>query len=224
MTLGELIKEYRENHKISMETFSNMTGISKGYISMLEKNKNPRTGKPITPSLAIIKSVAGAMKLDVNSIIQALDNKLAENNDLDALMSIYDNIYPIETQKIPLIGEIACGQPIVANEDWEGYIAAGTNIKADYCLKCKGDSMINARIYDGDIVFIRQQPTVENGEIAAVVIDDEVTLKRVYFYPKENTVMLQAENPSYKPLIYSGSDVDRVKILGKAVAFQGDIK
>ncbi len=110
------------------------------------------------------------------------------------------------------------------SEEWEGSIEAGSNLKVDYCLRCKGDSMINARIFDGDIVFIKQQPVVENGEIAAVIIEDEVTLKRVYFYPEENTVMLQPENPRYRPLIYSGSDLERIRILGKAIAFHSDIK
>lgn len=83
-----------------------------------------------------------------------------------------------------LLGEIACGEPIWADEDRESYVMADTDIKADFCLTAKGDSMINARIYDGDVVFIKQMPMVENGEIAAVIIDNEATLKRVYYYPE----------------------------------------
>lgn len=136
----------------------------------------------------------------------------------------FDNIFPIELKKFPLLGEIACGEPIFCDEDRESYILAGSDIRADFCLKCKGDSMINARIYDGDIVFIRKQDIVDNGEIAAVVIDDEATLKRVYYDRDKNVVTLVAENPKYTPMIYSGSDLDQIHVLGKAIAFQSDVR
>lgn len=128
---------------------------------------------------------------------------------------------------VPLIGTIACGTPILANENVEMDIPLPDNIMADFCLRCKGDSMINARIFDGDVVFIRQQPTVENGQIAAVLIDDtadvaDATLKRVYIY--EDKIMLGAENPQYKPLIYVGEQMNSVRIIGRAVAFLSGIK
>ena len=136
----------------------------------------------------------------------------------------YDNIFPIEKKKFPLLGEIACGKPIFADEDKESYIEAGTDIKADFCLKAKGDSMINARILDGDLVFIRQQPIVDNGEIAAVIIEDEATLKRVYYYPEQGKLILNPENPKYEPLVYVKEELDQIRILGKAVAFQSVVK
>ena len=122
-----------------------------------------------------------------------------------------------------MLGDIACGEPIYANEDRESYVLAGTDIDADFCLKAKGDSMIGARIYDGDIVFIKKQNIVDNGEIAAVVIDDEATLKRVYYERDKNRLTLQAENPKYRPLTYEGEELDHIHILGKAIAFQSDI-
>ena len=87
--------------------------------------------------------------------------------------------------------------------------------------------MINARIYDGDIVFIRKQPSVENGEIAAVLIDDmadvaETTLKRVYIY--DNKIILSAENTNYEPFVYVGEEMNNVRIVGKAVAFLSTVK
>jgi repressor LexA len=130
-----------------------------------------------------------------------------------------DNILKIEKRKIPLIGKIAAGVPIFAEENLEYYIEAGTNINADFCLKVKGDSMINARINDGDIVFIKKQPDVDNGEIAAVLINDEATLKRIY--KKENEVILTAENPAYTPIIYN--EFKEIRILGKVIAFQSEI-
>lgn len=101
---------------------------------------------------------------------------------------------------------------------------AGADIKADFCLIARGDSMINARIHNGDIVFIRRQPEVNNGEIAAVVIEDEATLKRVFYYKDENIISLNAENPAYKPMIYRAEELDTIFILGKAVAFQSDVE
>ncbi len=135
-----------------------------------------------------------------------------------------DNIFPISTKRIPLLGEIACGEPIYADEDRESYIVAGTELKADFCLWAKGDSMIGARILDGDIVFIRQQETVENGEIAAVIIENEATLKRVYYYQEKNLLILKAENPAYQDFVYTNEELNNIRILGKAVAFQSDVK
>ena len=100
---------------------------------------------------------------------------------------------------------------------------AGTDINADFCLKAKGDSMIGARILDGDIVFIKEAPMVNNGEIAGVIIGDQATLKRVYYYPEKGKLILQAENPKYEPLVYIGEELNEIRILGKAVAFQSDI-
>lgn len=132
-------------------------------------------------------------------------------------------IQPISTKKLPLLGKIACGEPIYADEDRESYVEIGTDIHADFCLKATGDSMINARIYDGDIVFIRKQPMVDNGEIAAVIIDDEATLKRVEYIRDKNIVMLKPENPKYETMVYSKDELSKVRIIGKAIAFQSDI-
>ena len=99
----------------------------------------------------------------------------------------------------------------------------GMDIKADFCLKCKGDSMINARIHDGDIVFIRKQDVVANGEIAAIIIEDEATLKRFYYYKEQNMVILKPENSKYEDIVLMGEQLEKVKVLGKAVAFQSDV-
>lgn len=149
-------------------------------------------------------------------------------NKLD--YSKISNIMPLpykEGRTVPLIGSIACGTPILADENIEKEVMLPEDISADFCLRCKGDSMINARIYDGDIVFIRKQPMVENGEIAAVLIDEmadvsEATLKRVYIY--EDKIMLIAENPAYPPMVYSNEDMNSVRIAGKAVAFLSRVK
>jgi len=121
-----------------------------------------------------------------------------------------------------MLGEIACGHPCFASEDFTTYVELNADVAADFVLRAKGDSMINARIYDGDIVFIKSQPDVENGQIAAVIIDDEATLKRVY---KQNDfITLQSENPAYPPFVITKSSTKNVRIIGKAIAFQGNLK
>ena len=133
------------------------------------------------------------------------------------------NIIPMpEMRKIPLIGTIACGEPILAEEHIEEYIDIPKHIAADFALTCKGDSMINARIFDGDVVYIRRQDTVEKGEIAAVLIDGEATLKRVQLF--EDHISLEPENPQYRPLVYWNEGMNNVRILGKAVAFTSAIR
>lgn len=134
-------------------------------------------------------------------------------------LATYDNVFPVNLKRFPVLGEIACGEPIWANEDRENYVMADMDIHADFCLIAKGDSMINARINNGDIVFIREMPIVENGEIAAVIIGDEATLKRWYYYREENKLMLVAENPKYPPLVYINEELDTIRCLGKAVYF-----
>ena len=118
----------------------------------------------------------------------------------------------------PRLGSIACGEPILAEQNIEGYDAVPDYINCDFTLVCKGDSMIGARIHDGDIVCIKQQPEVENGQIAAVQVgEDSATLKRVRFM--ENGIALWPENPAYEPLIFTGGDVAKVRILGLATHF-----
>ena len=132
----------------------------------------------------------------------------------------YTNVMPVSVKQLPVLGDIACGMPIYAEERHESFVNVADKLDADFCLKAHGDSMTGARIYDGDVVFIRSQSTVENGEIAAVIINDEATLKRVYYYPNEGKLVLSPENPRYAPLVYVGRELEAVKIIGKAVAFQ----
>lgn len=225
MTLGDIIKEYRTSHKMSMDAFAEKSGISKAYISILEKNKRPQTGKPVAPSIQCIKQAADGMDMDFNVLFSKIDSDVTINNnaELKNNLKTYDDIFPLSVKKFPLLGEIACGEPIFANEDRESYVLAGTDINADFCLKAKGDSMIGARILDGDIVFIKKMSIVDNGDIAAVAVDDEVLLKRFEYAREENILALHSENPRYKTIRYTGEQLDHIRVLGKAVAFQSDI-
>ena len=120
-------------------------------------------------------------------------------------------------KKIPLIGSIACGEPITAEQNIEKMVDVPEYIRCDFSLTCHGDSMVDAGIHDKDVVYIRIQPEVENGEIAAVRIDGEATLKRVYYNP--GTLTLMPANPAYAPMIYTGSQLEEVHIEGKAVGW-----
>ncbi|MEG1508881.1 MAG: XRE family transcriptional regulator [Clostridia bacterium] len=157
-----------------------------------------------------------------NTSVDVLLGRPINENQIDIFQ--YENIAPICKRRIPMIGTIACGVPKYADEDKESYVECGTNIQADFCLKALGDSMTGARINSGDIVFCRKQDAVNNGEIAAIIIGDEATLKRVYFYPKTAKLVLQAENPAFEPFVYVGEELNEIHIIGKAVAFQSDVK
>ena len=205
------IEQRRKELGLTLEEVGKAVGVSKSTVKKWETGYINNMKSDKIALLANVLQISPLEFLDIKTEGNMIENK-------------YDNIFPIETHKIPLLGEIACGEPIFAGEDKERYVEAGTNIKADFCLKAKGDSMINARIHDGDIVFIRSQEMVENGEIAAVIIDDEATLKRLYYYPEKGQLILNPENTAYSPLVYIGEDLNKIRILGKAIAFQSDIK
>lgn len=218
MTLGEIIKAYRSDHQMSMDAFAERSGISKAYISLLEKNQHPKTGKPIVPSLVILKQAADGMNMNFDVLLKMVDGYV----DLSTNIPSYPNIRPITTKTFPLFDGIAAGEPRLMPDGITLYVDASIEIQADFVLKVHGDSMTGARINDGDYVFIRQQPEVENGEIAAVAIGDEATLKRFYKYG--DMVVLRAENPEYKEMTYAGENLGQIRVLGKAVAFQSDVR
>ena len=216
MTVGEKIREARLKKGYSQAELAELLG----YKSRSSINKIEVEGRDI-PRSSIVKF---AKVLDVTpAYLMGWED---EPNPTEYEQSIYDqfdNIYPVKLKQFPLLGKIACGEPIYADEDHESYVSADEDIKADFCLRASGDSMINAEIYDGDIVFIRKQPVVDNGEIAAVIIDDEATLKRVYFDKEHERLQLIAENPAYAPLVYTAQELENVRILGKAIALMRNL-
>lgn len=124
------------------------------------------------------------------------------------------------TKKVPILGDVACGVPIYADETYDDYIEVDEDIKVDFALRTKGDSMIGDNIVDGDIVLVKKVSMVEPHEIAVVVINDEATLKRVRYDRKNNIVMLEASNPNVPVKLYVGEELERINILGKAVLLQ----
>lgn len=226
MTIGDVILSYRKKHGISQREFSKLCGLSNGSISILEKGINPKTKENIVPTLSTLNNLAKGMGITINTLIEMVDDlpislvdeivPYSSNNIENA--SKYDNILAVKKVKLPILGEIACGQPIYAEEQHEIYIDVENNYGANFCLKAKGESMLNAGISDGDIVLIKEMKIVNNGEIAAVIIGDDATLKRVYYYPDKGKLILTPENPNYEPLVYIGEEINDISILGKAVA------
>ena len=133
------------------------------------------------------------------------------------------NLFPMPGGRlIPLIGTIACGEPILAEENEGEKAFLPSHMDADFALRCKGDSMIGANIMDGDLVYIKQTSDIQNGAIYAVLIDDmecEATLKHVYFDREEKILTITADNPHFAPKTFTGSAVDRIRIIGRAVGF-----
>ena len=216
---NDRLKQLRGESEMSQKQLAQMIGVSKSSVNMYERGERE-------PGIETLESIADTFNVDMDYLLGKSKVKRKESLTLmfDSSQASVKNIFPIEKKKIPLLGEIACGKPIFANEERESYVVSGTDICADFCLKARGDSMIGARILDGDIVFIKRTDTVNNGEIAAVIIEDEATLKRVYYYPDKGKLVLNSENPQYEPLVYVGDELNQIHILGKAVAFQSDVR
>lgn len=206
MNIGDIMRVRRQELGLTLEEVGDYVGVGKSTVRKWEHGdiENMKRDK-----IALLSKI---LKLSPLTFITG-----------EVEYGTPDNIIPLpKTRKIPLLGTIACGEPILAAENIEALINADENLNADFALRCKGDSMINARIFDGDIVYIREQPDVEDGEIAAVLIGEEATLKRVYKYPSK--VVLRPENPLYDDMIYSKEEMNEVRILGKAVAFLSAVR
>lgn len=203
MEIGERIKQLRERMGLTLEQVGEYVGVNKATVQRYE-----------TGEIDIKRNVA---------------IKLAEvlHSDPAYIMgwapALPDNVIPMpNTRRVPRVGAIACGTPILAEQNIEDYDEVPDWVKCDYTLVCKGDSMIGARIHDGDIVCIKQADEVENGQIAAVMVDgEEATLKRVRF--QDGSIVLWPENPAYAPMVFSGKDMARVRIIGLATHLIGKI-
>lgn len=217
--IGNRIKQAREDKGFTQEELGRALGLNKSTVQRYETAKIEKIKLPVIEAMAQILNVNPEWLSDKTTVRTEYNTIKESNRDIDILMSRFNNIKPIQLKRFPLLGDIACGEPIFADEDKESFIMADMDIQADFCLTAKGDSMINARINNGDIVFIKKMSMVENGDIAAVIIDNEATLKRVYYYPEKNKLMLVAENPAFEPLVYINEELDTIHILGKAVYF-----
>ncbi len=212
MTFGTKLKNIRTERGLTQEELAILLKTSKQVISRYENNQR-------TPKISVAKEYAETLGVSLNYLVDDNLDDINTNNQF----SLISGLIPFpKMKKIPLLGTIACGEPILATENIDSYVSVDENSDATFALKCKGDSMINARIFDGDIVYIRPQPDVENGEIAAVLIGNEATLKKVY--KAKNKLTLAPCNPMYSDLVYADEQLNEIKILGKAVAFTSLIR
>lgn len=202
--MGTKIKELRTRKGMTLEEVGNIVGVGKSTVRKWETGQiaNMRRDK-----IASLANALGTTPAYLMGWKEEADEYIPE-------------ILPIRTKKFPVLGNIACGEPIFAEEQRDISVAGSADIRADFCLIAKGDSMTGARIYDGDIVFIRKQDTVEDGQIAAVLIDDEATLKRVKWDKSTNVLMLFPDNPTFQTKVYAGEELNNIRILGKVVASQ----
>lgn len=199
--ISERILSLIEEKDISYGELSKITKIPK---SALQRYATGETEKIPIPR---VEAIAKALSVSAAYIMGWQDTLIPDGFEPLPLMI-----------KRPRLGVISCGDPIMTEENFEGYDDVPEHIVCDFTLKCEGDSMTGARINDGDIVYIKQQPTIENGQIAAVLIDGcEKLLKRVYITGE--SIVLQAENPAYVPLVFNKEEMNRVSIIGRAVGF-----
>ncbi len=204
MNIGKRIKQRRIDLGLSVDDIAQKIGKNRATVYRYESSEIEDLPTSVLEPLAKALQTTPAYLMGW------------ENNDIFSI----NNIIPLpETKKVPLLGTIACGEPILAEENIEDFIKMDKNIDAEFALRCKGDSMVEARINNGDIVYIHQQPDVENGEIAAVLIGNDATLKRVYKYPDKGMLVLKPANPEYEDFIFIGEELNDIRILGKAVAF-----
>lgn len=211
---SERLRLLRASKGLSQADFAKQIKVSKSSVNMYERGERE-------PGLETLERIADYFNVDMDYLLGKSD--IVNKNSWSIAQPYFPNVTPMPNMgQVPLIGSIACGAPILAEEHIEGQVDLPSHIRADFALTCKGDSMINARIFDGDIVYIRQQETVENGEIAAVLIDGEATLKRVRLF--DDHISLEPENPQYRPIVLWGEDMNSARILGKAVAFTSTVR
>lgn len=194
----DMLENYRKAHGLTraqMETYLDWEG-------MYEKIESRR----------IIMSEDWLCNIE--NMLKVLDNPMSYVFEATRV----DGVRPVARKRLPMLGNVACGEPIFADEQHDTYVDAVDGVEADFCLTAKGDSMINARIFDGDILFVKQQESVDDGEIAVVLIEDETTVKRVYYDRENNIITLVPENPMHKPMRFEGAKLEQIRILGKVIA------
>ena len=212
------LKELRSEFGLSQQSLANQTKISKSSINMYERGERE-------PGIETLELFADFFNVDMDYLLGKSNYRNAHSlissgneppfrNYLDSIPGI---LHPV-MRKIPLLGKTACGEPIYSPNYDDGYALLNEDYEADFALQAQGDSMTGAGIQSGDIVFFVAQETVDNGQIAAVFIGEEVTLKRVYYYREKNKLILQPENPAYEPLVYVGEELNSIRIIGRAVA------
>ncbi len=213
MRLNEKLVQMKTENGLTTDALSLKSGVPKGTINKI------LNGETRNPTVATLAALARALECPLE-YLGARGDSPAPPDDipgvgrLGSLRNAAD-LLPAAGRRIPLLGRIAAGRPIYAEETFD--TACDSIMQCDFALRVQGDSMVGARIHDGDVVFIRRQDDVDDGRIAAVIIDDEATLKRVYHI--KNGLQLLSENPAYPPMVFTLEDHASIRILGLAVGF-----
>lgn len=209
-TFSERLKSLRSEKGWSQQRLADELNLSKSSVNMYERGERE-------PGFETMEAIADTFNVDMDYLYGRTDVKIAEPIQFNA-GTVPPGFEPLPRMvKKPLIGDIACGEPITAEQNVADYVDVPETVHCDFCLRCHGDSMVDAGIRDNDVVYIRCQPEVEDGEIAAVRIGGEATLKRVYYDGQSLTLM--PANSSYRPKTYSGPELENIRIEGKAVGF-----
>jgi len=214
-TFAERLRSLRQEKGWSQQRLADNLKLSKSSVNMYERGERE-------PGFETMEAIADLFNVDMNYLYGRTDVKIADpivwSADSSSPAPIPPGFIPMpKMHKVPLVGSIACGTPILAEQNIDGSVDAPEDIRCDFALRCKGDSMIDAGIHDGDAVYIRIQPEVENGEIAAVRVGEEATLKRVYY--DGTTLTLMPANASFAPMVYTGPQLDDVHIEGRVVGW-----
>ena len=220
MQLYEKLAHLKTENGLTTDALSRQSGVPKGTLNKL---LNGETRNPTVGTLAALARALGCpieyLSGQAGPLPPGAIPGVYRLGSLPALRNA-DSLLPVSKKRVPLLGSIAAGQPIYAEEALDAAECDGS-LRCDFALRVKGDSMIGARIRDGDIVFIRRQDDVDDGRIAAVIIDDEATLKRVYHI--KNGLQLLSENPDYPPMVFTLEEHGSIRILGQAVGFSSTL-
>lgn len=215
--IGDLIREYRQSHGLSMEEFGKRAGLSKAYISLIERGKNTRSNKPIVPSIDTMKAIADGLEMDLDVLLRSIDPS----------QKIKINSTRPKGVQIPVLGRVVAGVPLEAVEEILDYEEITPELAATgefFALQIRGRSM-EPRMLEGDVVIVRRQSDVDSGDTAIVLVNgDDATVKRIS--KSDKGISLIATNPNvYEPHFYTNEEIESlpVQILGKVIELRGKL-
>lgn len=209
------LKQLRNNRRISQEKLGKLIGMSKSSVNMYERGERE-------PGLETLEALADFFNVDLDYLLGKSDTP--NFTLISTTKFVHSDMFIPNMSTVPLYGAAACGQPIYAPNEPDAHAFLPEGFNADFALRARGDSMIGVHINNGDIVFFLSANIVENGQIAAICIGEEMTIKRVYYHREQNELRLVSENPAFATMVFSGTELDQIRIVGRAVAHMRPIR